>query len=252
MDAHGQAYVPSMFPWQGPRSVACCSPESFAAPNIRRASRPALSNLAEVFASTRPRKSERIGQGSVAWTLEHTDERSKRFMRDLPFDLRFALAGKRIRLVHGSPRTVNECLLEDRPASSFERIAQLADSDVLLFGHTYTPWARALICSRENLRTPQEPLAPEPRMAQWSPAAHAQACALTLTQSHSLAHLGFPSQVVDVFHRFEAESTIVEPFMTAMLSLAPAWKGNVVTKLPARASRVKVPRFSPPPASTPP
>jgi putative phosphoesterase len=37
---------------------------------------------------------------------------------------------------------VNEYLLEDRPASSFERIAQLADCDILLFGHTHKPWAR--------------------------------------------------------------------------------------------------------------
>ena len=30
-----------------------------------------------------------LGQQSVAWTLEHTDQASKDFMRDLPFDLRF-------------------------------------------------------------------------------------------------------------------------------------------------------------------
>jgi putative phosphoesterase len=87
-------------------------------------------------------KDREIGQGSVVWTLEHTDERSKRFMRDLPFDLRFELGGERVRLVHGSPRKVNEYLLEDRPARSFERIAQLADCDVLLFGHTHKPWVR--------------------------------------------------------------------------------------------------------------
>jgi putative phosphoesterase len=83
-----------------------------------------------------------IGQGSVAWTLEHTDARSKRFMHDLPFDLRFELADKRVRLVHGSPRRVNEYLLEDRAASTFERIARLADCDILLFGHTHEPWVR--------------------------------------------------------------------------------------------------------------
>jgi putative phosphoesterase len=81
-----------------------------------------------------------IGEGSVAWTLEHADERSKAYMRDLPFDLRFELAGRRVRLVHGSPRKVNEYLLEDRPASSFERIAAQADCDVLVFGHTHKPW----------------------------------------------------------------------------------------------------------------
>ena len=85
-------------------------------------------------------KDREIGQGSVAWTLEHTDERSKRFMRDLPFDLRFEFAGKSVRLVHGSPRKVNEYLLEDRAASTFERIAHLADCDILLFGHTHKPW----------------------------------------------------------------------------------------------------------------
>ena len=87
-------------------------------------------------------KDREIGEASVAWTLEHTDERSKRFMRDLPFDLRFELADTRVRLVHGSPRKVNEYLLEDRAASTFERIAQLADCDILLFGHTHKPWVK--------------------------------------------------------------------------------------------------------------
>jgi putative phosphoesterase len=81
-----------------------------------------------------------IGQRSVDWTLAHTDERSKRFMHDLPFDLRFELGGKRVRLVHGSPRKVNEYLFEEKPARTFERIAALADCDVLVFGHTHKPW----------------------------------------------------------------------------------------------------------------
>jgi putative phosphoesterase len=90
-------------------------------------------------------KDRETGQGSVAWTLAHTDERSKRFMRELPFDLRFELAGKRVRVVHGSPRKVNEYLLEDRAASTFERIAQLAECDILLFGHTHKPWVREYV-----------------------------------------------------------------------------------------------------------
>jgi putative phosphoesterase len=81
-----------------------------------------------------------IGQLSIDWTLAHTNERAKAFMRELPFDLRFELAGRRIRLVHGSPRKVNEYLFEDKPARTFERIAALADCDVLVFGHTHKPW----------------------------------------------------------------------------------------------------------------
>jgi len=81
-----------------------------------------------------------LGQQSVAWTLEHTNQRSKDFMRGLPFDLRFKLGEKRVRLVHGSPRKVNEYLFEDKPARTFERIAAGADCDVLVFGHTHKPW----------------------------------------------------------------------------------------------------------------
>jgi putative phosphoesterase len=81
-----------------------------------------------------------LGQQSVAWTLEHTDRRSKDFMRGLPFDLRFDMGTKRVRLVHGSPRKVNEYLFEDKPARTFERIAAGADCDVLVFGHTHKPW----------------------------------------------------------------------------------------------------------------
>jgi putative phosphoesterase len=81
-----------------------------------------------------------LGQQSVAWTLAHTDQHSKDFMRGLPFDLRFDLGEQRVRLVHGSPRKVNEYLFEDKPARTFERIAVLSDCDVLVFGHTHKPW----------------------------------------------------------------------------------------------------------------
>ena len=83
-----------------------------------------------------------LGQRSVDWTLAHTSRRSKDFMRGLPFDQRFELAGRRVRLVHGSPRKVNEYHFEDKPARTFERIAADADCDVLVFGHTHKPWVR--------------------------------------------------------------------------------------------------------------
>jgi putative phosphoesterase len=88
-----------------------------------------------------PRDRE-LGEQSIAWTLAHTDEESKDFMRELPFDIRVELGEKQVRIVHGSPRKVNEYLLEDRPASTFERIAAIADCDVLAVGHTHKPWTR--------------------------------------------------------------------------------------------------------------
>jgi predicted phosphodiesterase len=81
-----------------------------------------------------------LGQRSVAWTLAHTDRRSKDFMRGLPFDLRFELGSRQLHLVHGSPRKVNEYLSEDKPASLYERLAAAETGEVVVFGHTHKPW----------------------------------------------------------------------------------------------------------------
>jgi putative phosphoesterase len=97
-------------------------------------------NLEDCGCAYVDRHDRELGQRSVTWTLAHTDRRSKDFLRALPFDIRFNLAGNRVRLVHGSPRKVNEYLFEDKPARTFERIAARADCDVLVFGHTHKPW----------------------------------------------------------------------------------------------------------------
>jgi putative phosphoesterase len=81
-----------------------------------------------------------LGQRSVEWTLAHTSERSKAFMRELPFDLRFRLGAVAVHLVHGSPRKVNEYLFEDKPARLYERLAADELDQVLVFGHTHRPW----------------------------------------------------------------------------------------------------------------
>ena len=97
-------------------------------------------DLEDCGCAYRDQRDRELGQLSVAWTLEHTDGRSKDFMRRLPFDLRLDVGGRRVRLVHGSPRKVNEYLFADKPARTFERIAAGADCDVLVFGHTHRPW----------------------------------------------------------------------------------------------------------------
>jgi putative phosphoesterase len=99
-------------------------------------------DLEDCGCAYRDQHDRELGQRSIEWTLEHTNQRSKAFMRGLPFEVRFELGPKRVRLVHGSPRKVNEYLFEDKPARTFERIAAGADCDVLVFGHTHQPWIR--------------------------------------------------------------------------------------------------------------
>jgi hypothetical protein len=75
-----------------------------------------------------------LGQLSNAWTREHTDQHSKAFMRGLPFDLRFELGESRVRLVHGSPRKVNEYLFEDKPAERVPYDAEAVAREVAAVG----------------------------------------------------------------------------------------------------------------------
>ena len=97
-------------------------------------------DLEDCGCAYRDQHDRELGKRSIEWTLAHTDRRAKDFMKGLPFDLRFELGRSRVRLVHGSPRKVNEYLFADKPARTFERIAAGADCDVLVFGHTHVPW----------------------------------------------------------------------------------------------------------------
>jgi len=84
-----------------------------------------------------------LGQRSLEWTKAHTTEENKTFLRGLLPQVRLEADGKRVLLVHGSPRKINEYLFEDRPLSSFERLAHSSDADVIMFGHTHVPYTKS-------------------------------------------------------------------------------------------------------------
>jgi putative phosphoesterase len=82
------------------------------------------------------------GQRSLEWTKARTTPENKTFLRGLESQIRFEADGKRVLLVHGSPRKMNEYLFEDRPVSSFERLAASSNADVIGFGHTHKPYTK--------------------------------------------------------------------------------------------------------------
>ena len=83
-----------------------------------------------------------LGDLSLQWTKRTVSPDRKGFLRSLVPEIRFDADGKRFRLVHGSPRRMNEYLFEDRPLSSFQRLAATSDCDVLIFGHTHKPYTK--------------------------------------------------------------------------------------------------------------
>jgi putative phosphoesterase len=85
---------------------------------------------------------QRLGDISLQWTKKAVTPERKAFLRSLKAEIRFEADGKRFRLVHGSPRRMNEYLFEDRPLSSFQRLAATSEADVLIFGHTHKPYTK--------------------------------------------------------------------------------------------------------------
>jgi putative phosphoesterase len=83
-----------------------------------------------------------LGDRSLAWTKAHATDENKAFLRTLAKEIRFEADGKRMLLVHGSPRKMNEYLFEDRPISSFQRLAGSSNADVIVFGHTHKPYTK--------------------------------------------------------------------------------------------------------------
>lgn len=89
-----------------------------------------------------------LGSRSIAWTNAHTTDANKAFLRALPAQIPVTLGDLRVTLVHGSPRKVNEYLYADRPDSSFERLLDLVEADVMVCGHTHLPYHKVLPSGR--------------------------------------------------------------------------------------------------------
>jgi putative phosphoesterase len=84
----------------------------------------------------------RLGDLSLEWSKAHVTSENKRYLQGLLGHLRLEVQGHRILLVHGSPRRINEYVYEDRAARSLSRIAESADADLLVFGHTHLPYVK--------------------------------------------------------------------------------------------------------------
>ena len=94
------------------------------------------------------KEAEALGKRSIAWSNEHTTADNKLYLRQLVDQIPLQLDRLRVRLVHGSPRKINEYLYEDRPDTTMERLLDMAQADVLLCGHTHIPYHRILPSGR--------------------------------------------------------------------------------------------------------
>lgn len=83
-----------------------------------------------------------MAQMSFEWTKKHTSHDSKEYMKKLPTELSLTSNGKRMKLFHATPHKNNLYWYEDRPGKFFQEMADKADADILVYGHTHKPYTR--------------------------------------------------------------------------------------------------------------
>jgi putative phosphoesterase len=83
-----------------------------------------------------------LGRRSLAWMKEHITPENKEYLRGLLHRLEFTVFDKKVLLVHGSPRKINEYLYQDRPDESILRLINQENVDILICGHTHLPYIK--------------------------------------------------------------------------------------------------------------
>jgi len=89
-------------------------------------------------------ESKILGKKSILWTNKTVTDENKKFLRNLHDKIEITTGKFRCRLVHGSPRKINEYLFEDRPESSLQHIFDKINADVIICGHTHMPYHKIL------------------------------------------------------------------------------------------------------------
>lgn len=87
---------------------------------------------------------QELGQISLAWTKKQVNFENRSFLRSLLERVQFTTCGKKILIVHGSPRQTNEYLYADRPEESVLRFFENENVDIIICGHTHLPYTRIM------------------------------------------------------------------------------------------------------------
>ncbi len=87
-----------------------------------------------------------MGVQSISFTNQLIGDSERQYLRTLPahIQVEYQLNSDSLFLlmVHGSPRKINEYLFEDRDEKSMLRIMEMANADLMFFGHTHKPYHR--------------------------------------------------------------------------------------------------------------
>ncbi len=79
---------------------------------------------------------------AIKWTYDNLSKKNRKYLKSLPEELRLEAGGKRILLTHRSPLPDGEQIGPETPEEKLREFAHLADADVIIFGHSHSPFSR--------------------------------------------------------------------------------------------------------------
>ena len=80
-------------------------------------------------------------QNALRWTVKHTSDENKEFLREIEEQITIKAGGKRILLTHASPVSITDYVYEDNTEKQ-EEIADELEEDIIVFGHTHIPYVK--------------------------------------------------------------------------------------------------------------
>jgi putative phosphoesterase len=78
------------------------------------------------------------------WAYDNLTKPNRKYLRSLPEEIRLEKEGKRILLTHASPVSNEEHIGPDTPPERLRELAEIADVDVIICGHSHQPFKREI------------------------------------------------------------------------------------------------------------
>lgn len=85
-----------------------------------------------------------MSQISFEWTKRKINMRSKNYMKNLPFSIEIEADELKVKIFHATPIKNNLYWYEHRPDKFYLLMAEKAQADVIIYGHTHVPYFREL------------------------------------------------------------------------------------------------------------
>lgn len=80
----------------------------------------------------------------LGWSYRQLSKKSRKFLRNLPDNIKIKVKGHRFLLVHGSPAANDDPIYVNTPDERLAELAKMTRAGIILCGHTHRPFIRGV------------------------------------------------------------------------------------------------------------